>query len=413
MGVEVVGAEETAGGLVVGVRLVGRPRCGGCGGGVLSKGLRRARLVDQACFGRSVILEWSKRRWRCPDAGCGVGSFTEQDPRIAPVRALLTTRAARWATQQVGRGRTVVDVAEELGCSWHTVSKEVNRWGEALLEADQDRVGIVEALGLDETLFLRQGPWRRRMWITAAVDIRNRRLIDVFPGKDAKGAVRWLLDQPAWWREKIRWATLDLSGAYRAAYNQALPNAVQIADPFHVVRLANLCLDRVRRRVQEETLGHRGRKDDDLYRIRKLLTLARERLDPRSEQKLTGLLQAGDPRGEVQAAWHAKETVRGIYQTSHPGEGDEYNRLLAAELQDQSCSPELNQLGRTLRTWHSQIVAWHHARVSNGPTESANNLIKRVKRVAFGFRNFRNYRTRILLYAGKPNWNLLHTLTPP
>ena len=73
-------------------------------------------------------------------------------------------------------------MAEELGCSWHTVSKEVNRWGEALLEADRDRVGIVEALGLDETLFLRQGPWRRRMWITAAVDIRNRRLIDVFPG---------------------------------------------------------------------------------------------------------------------------------------------------------------------------------------------------------------------------------------
>ena len=106
---------------------------------------------------------------------------------------------------------------------------------------------------------------------------------------------------------KIRWATLDLSGAYRAAYQRALPNAVQIADPFHVVRLANLCLDRVRRRVQEETLGHRGRKGDDLYRIRKLLTLARERLHPNSEQKLTGLLQAGDPRGEVRDAWHAKK----------------------------------------------------------------------------------------------------------
>ena len=102
MEVAVVGAEETAGGLVVGVRLVGRPRCG-----VLSKGWRRARLVDQPCFGRAVILEWSKRRRRCPDAGCGVGPFAEQDPRIAPVRARLTSRAARWATQQVGRGRTV------------------------------------------------------------------------------------------------------------------------------------------------------------------------------------------------------------------------------------------------------------------------------------------------------------------
>ena len=74
---------------------------------------------------------------------------------------------------------------------------------------------------------------------------------------------------------------------------------------------------------------------------------------------------------------------------------------------------EVRRLGRTLRVWIEQIVAWHDARVSNGPTEAINNLIKRVKRVAFGFRRFDHYRTRSLLYAGKPNWALLNTLTPP
>jgi Transposase len=64
-------------------------------------------------------------------------------------------------------------------------------------------------------------------------------------------------------------------------------------------------------------------------------------------------------------------------------------------------------LGRTLLRWKDQIAAWHRAQVSNGPTEGANNLIKRIKRVAFGFTNFRNYRVRVLLYAGKPNWDLL------
>ena len=69
-----------------------------------------------------------------------------------------STRAARWVTRQVGQaGRAVAEVAEELGCDWHTVNNEVTRWGAALLEADQDRVGRVEALGLDETLFLRRG----------------------------------------------------------------------------------------------------------------------------------------------------------------------------------------------------------------------------------------------------------------
>jgi transposase len=51
--------------------------------------------------------------------------------------------------------------------------------------------------------------------------------------------------------------------------------------------------------------------------------------------------------------------------------------------------------------------------VSNGPTEAINNLVKRIKRVAFGMRSFRNYRLRALLYAGRPNWTLLDTLSPP
>ncbi len=57
-------------------------------------------------------------------------------------------------------------------------------------------------------------------------------------------------------------------------------------------------------------------------------------------------------------------------------------------------------------------MAWLIHRVSNGPTEAANNLIKRIKRIAFGLRRFRNYRIRALLYTGKPNWDLLATITP-
>jgi transposase len=67
---------------------------------------------------------------------------------------------------------------------------------------------------------------------------------------------------------------------------------------------------------------------------------------------------------------------------------------LAVDLQDRSCPPEVRQLGRTIRKWRDQIVAWHRAHVSNGPTEAVNNLIKRMKRVGFGFRRFKHYRIR-------------------
>ena len=72
----------------------------------------------------------------------------------------------------------------------------------------------------------------------------------------------------------------------------------------------------------------------------------------------------------------------------------------------------MRSLSRTLKRWRNEIIGWHKLHITNGPTEAMNNLAKRVKRVAFGFRSFRNYRVRALLYAGKPNWDLLATITP-
>jgi len=117
-----------------------------------------------------------------------------------------------------------------------------------------------------------------------------------------------------------------------------LPGTVQVADPFHLVKLANQRLNDVRRRVQHDTLGHRGRKNDPLYRSRRLLTKADERLDDRGREKLLGLLEAGDPKGEVRMAWHAKEVVREIYahrprrrsRVRHPPRRRSPGRLVSA-----------------------------------------------------------------------------------
>jgi transposase len=109
--------------------------------------------------------------------------------------------------------------------------------------------------------------------------------------------------------------------------------------------------------------------------------------------------------------WHAKETLRGFY-TQLADDAEAFFDELIAEFADDAHPPEVRSLGRTLARWRDQILAWHQARTSNGPTESINNLIKRIKRIGFGFRRFAHYRTRVLLYAGKPNWDLLATITP-
>jgi hypothetical protein len=80
---------------------------------------------------------------------------------------------------------------------------------------------------------------------------------------------------------------------------------------------------------------------------------------------------------------------------------------LSRDLQDKDYPVEARSLGRTLTGWKHQIAAWHAAQVGKGPTEAVNNLIKRVKRAAFGFTSFGNDRIRSLLYAGNRNWDLL------
>ena len=72
-----------------------------------------------------------------------------------------------------------------------------------------------------------------------------------------------------------------MSGPYRTAYDRVLPNAVQVADPFQQIRLANQRLDDLRRHTQNETLDHRGRTDDPLYRIQRVLTAAHEKISHR------------------------------------------------------------------------------------------------------------------------------------
>jgi transposase len=413
--VEVLGVDDPEPGHVVVVVAAreDRPLCVRCGTAAWVKDYREVDLVDLPAFDQTVTLRVIRTRWRCPRLRCGIGSWTLEHPEIAPAGHRLTTRAGRWVCEQVGRhARTVAEVAAALGCDWHTINDAVIAYGDALIDADTDRIPTVRALSLDETLFMREGPWRTQRWSTQLVDARTGQLLDVVAGRDSTAPAAWLAARDPEWLAQIQWAVMDLSGPYRVTFDTMLPDATQVADPFHVVKHAGTKLDECRRRVQNETLGHRGRKADPLYRCRRLLLAAHERLDHRGDTKLQGLLRAGDPHGEVAYAWHAKEAVRFFYDIPNATLAGRCLDELAADLQDQTFPPEVRSLGRTLTRWRDQILAWHHARATNGPAEAVNNLVKRVKRSAFGFRRFRNYRIRSLLYAGRPNWDLLATITP-
>jgi DNA-directed RNA polymerase subunit RPC12/RpoP len=91
--------------------------------------------VDLPVYGAPMRLTWKKHRMCCRNEECVTRSWVLRDHRIAAKNCLLTTRAAKWATVQVGTGRTVKEVAGELDCDWHTVNDAVTTYGTALLAA--------------------------------------------------------------------------------------------------------------------------------------------------------------------------------------------------------------------------------------------------------------------------------------
>ena len=104
--------------------------------------------------------------------------------------------------------------------------------------------------------------------------------------------------------------------------------------------------------------------------------------------------------------------VRSIYDHHDPDLALEFVTRLGYDLEDRTCPLEIRRLGRTVIRWRHQIAGWHRAHLTNAATEAANNLIKRVKRAAFGFTRFRHFRVRALLYPGSPTGTYCHRHTP-
>ena len=363
---------------------------------------KMVELRDLACFGRPARLVWRKRRWRCVDDTCDAKTWTERSTDV-DAQAVITRRAGVEACRQVGENaRPVSQVANEFGVCWWTVMNAVIEHGTPLVD-DPDRVGPVVQLGVDETSFLAANRHHSTVYATGLVDLEERIVIDMVHGNRAADLRRWTAKADPAWLAGIEVVATDLAESFRAGLSPHLDHTTRVADPFHVVRVGNRCLDKVRRRVQNETLGHRGRKHDPLYRIRKLLLAGSERLDEHGQDRLLLGLRVGDPHDEVLGAWLAKESVREVYLTDDPDE--------AALLLDKAiiaCTndavAEIRSLGRTLAAWHEEILAHHQTGASNGPTEGLNLCVKKVKRCGHGFRTFEHYRLRVLLHAGGITW---------
>jgi transposase len=183
---------------------------------------------------------------------------------------------------------------------------------------------------------------------------------------------------------------LDAFRGYLTALREQLPHARHVLDAFHVVKLGFDAVDDVRRRVQWEQTGHRGRTGDALYGARRLLRRRVERLKAHHFARLDAALVAGDPHGEVTIAWHAAQALAGaVADTDRPAGLAAARKMIATYIE---CPvPEVARLAGTLTQWSKELAAcFTDRRASNGHTEAINLLIEKIRRLGDGYRNFDN-----------------------
>lgn len=336
---------------------------------------RVVRLKDENFRGYRVRLVVRKRRLWCRPCG---KPFTEP---LQGVRKGFqhTERYGRAALRACERYVDLSHVRRDIRCSAGWLYTALYRHLD--LEHRKRRADWPTVVGLDEHCFGRRKPLCPRDFVSMVVDVRGRRLFELVDGRTIASLETSLAHIQG--AENVRLVALDMSDAYKGFAKRAFPNARLVADKFHVLRLLNPAL--TQRRV--EVTGDRRS-----MAIRRLLLRNGHALDFWNKLEVQRFLDAHPALREV---YLAKEALHRFYRTRGI---DRASRAFDSLLQRLATSalPELATLRRTLIKWRAEVLAYFDTGLTNAITEGFNLKAKLVKRRAFGYRSFRNYRLRLL-----------------
>jgi transposase len=384
--------------------------CPGCGlVGVYRDSVER-RVSDVPVVGHPLQLRVRLPRYRCVHDGCGREVFAHDSSRLARPGASTTRRCAAFILRRLAVDKaTVTAVARELGRSWDTVNSiAVEATRELLLAAGPARLDGVRVIGVDEHRWSHVLGADADGFVTIITDLTPvlaghgpARLLDMVAGRSAAAMSGWLGERSSEFRAAVEIVAMDGFGGYKNAAVTALPDAVTVMDPFHVVALAGHKLDLCRQRVQQDTLGHRGRTGDPLYRVRRTLRTRLGLLTDRQRTRLEAVF-ATEEHVAVEVTWWAYQEIIAAYADDNRQRG---KTLLTAVIDRLRTGlpaglDELATLGRTLHRRRDDVLAYFTHRASNGPTEAINGRLEALRRNALGFRNLINYRIRSLLHCG-------------
>jgi len=349
-------------------------RCGSVN--TVKAGRCQTTVRDESVRTQILWLKIHKHRIYCKDCK---KTFTEPVPGVWPGRR-STQRFRKSVASACGRMSDLSTVSRFYKVSHGFAYQVYYEQVEIKLREHRNRIKWPEVLGIDEHFF-RRVKGKGTEFVTMLTDVKNKKVFEMAQGKDNASLFEQLAEIPG--RENVKIIVMDMSGSYRSFAKKFFPNAVIVADKFHVLRLLTPHI----MKVGKEIHGHR----QELSTRRKLLC-SRANLDYFVRVEIDRYLKNHDKLDEL---YRMKERIFEFYRIKGFARAVRaFDKLMG--LMRVSVTEAVQRLRRTFMRWKNEILGYFENGYTNGFTERMNGTGKLVQRRAFGYKSFRNYRLRTL-----------------
>jgi len=341
---------------------------------------RSWRHLDTMQF--ETILTARVPRTNCRD--CGIKTCAV--PWAAP-HGRFTMMFEAFAIRVLQAAASTEQARQLLGLSWNSVQRIMDRAVERGLAARE--VEEVTRVGIDEKSF-----GRGHNYISLMTDLDGSRVLEVTEGRDEAAAHALWNTFSEEQKEHVEAVAIDMWQAFENSVQTNAPQAEIVHDRFHISKHLNEAVDKVRRR-EHKALKADG--DETLKGTKQLWLYNPENMSDEQWDQFESLKNV---ELKTSRAWAIREQFRWFWEYRYAGHAKKFFARWYSWASRSRLAP-VKAVAKMLKRHLPNILTWFRHRISNGPTEGFNSRIQSIKSAARGFRNFENYRTRILFFCGK------------
>ena len=362
------------------------PKCHNCQGQMAKYDFQKeSKIPYLECAGYKTLIRLRKRRFRCK--GCGKMAVSETS--LVKKNHQIATIVKQKITQKLIEKLPMTAISESLSVSTSTVIRQLHKF-----KFKTDLNYLPEHMSWDEYSF------KKGKMSFIAQDYDTRKIVAILDGRTQATIRNHFLRYSRQVRNCVKVITMDMFNPYYDIARKLFPNAKIVLDRFHIVQHLSRAMNRVRIQIMNQ-FDRKSHEYKALKRYWKLIqqdsyTLSRKRFyRPTFRAHLTNkeiLEKLLSYSQDLRDHYELYQLLLFHFQEKH---ADYFFELITESIS--AVNPIFQTIFRTFLRDQDKIINALELPYSNAKLEATNNLIKVIKRNAFGFRNFENFKTRIFI----------------